>query len=455
MTGLDLLVRDGLVVTPRGSFRASIGIEDGVIVAIGSSSTMPKAERTIDASGLLVFPGIIDEHVHFREPGLEWKEDFRTGSMAAAAGGVTTVLEMPNTDPPTVDAEGFRAKLEAASRKSLVDFGLYAGVLPGRVEALRELAELGAVGVKVYMSETTGIREPVDDLDLIRAMRLASSLGLRVGVHAEDGRMISRLREELRATGQREPLLHVRARPVEGEVLAVARALLAARITGCGLHVFHLSSADALSVIRALRPLGIDVTVETCPHYLLLDGEEALRRLGNVAKVNPPVRGRADAEALWEALSSGEVDAIGSDHAPHLPQEKAVEDVWSAPSGFPGVETTLPLMLTEVHRGRLSYERLAALLSENPARIWGLYPRKGAISVGSDGDLTLVDPDVEWVIRSDRLHSKSRVTPFEGFRVRGRPVYTVVRGEVVMDRGEVLEDARKGRLVRPLRRGER
>ncbi|MEM0374744.1 MAG: allantoinase AllB [Nitrososphaerota archaeon] len=455
MTALDLLVRDGLVVTPKGTFRASIGIEDGVIVAIGSSASMPMAERTIDASGLLVFPGIIDEHVHFRDPGLEWKEDFRTGSMAAAAGGVTTVLDMPNTDPPTVDADGFRAKLEAASRKSLVDFGFYAGVVPGRVEELRELAELGVVGVKVYMSETTGIREPVDDLDLIRTMRVASSLGLRVGVHAEDGRTISRLREELRATGQRNPLLHMRARPVEAEVLAVGRALLAARLTGCGLHVFHLSSAAALEVIRALRPLGVDVTVETCPHYLLLDGEDSLSKLGNVAKVNPPIRGRADAEALWDAIARGEVDAIGSDHAPHLPQEKMVDDVWSAPSGFPGVETMLPLMLTEVHKGRLSYEKIAALLSENPARIWGLYPRKGSIMIGSDGDLTLVDPDAEWVIRADRLHSKSKVTPFEGLRVRGKPVYTVVRGEVVMERGEVVEDARRGQLVRPVRRGER
>jgi len=452
LSRLDLVVRGGLIVTPRGTFRASIGIEGGVIVAIGSTETMPPAERKIDADGLLVFPGIIDEHVHFRDPGLDWKEDFRTGSMAAAAGGVTTVLDMPNTEPPTVDRQGFLSKLEAASRKSVVDFGFYAGVVPGKVDALRELAELGAVGVKLYMSETTGIGEPVDGLDLIRAMEVAASLGLRVGVHAEDGRTIAALREVLRAGGRRDPLAHMEARPVAAEVLAVARALLAAKATGCRVHVFHLSSGEALGVIRALRPMGIDVTVETCPHYLLLDGREALTRHGNVAKVNPPIRSREDAEALWEALRRGEIDAIGSDHAPHLPEEKKVEDVWTAPSGFPGVETMLPLMLTEVHRGRLTFGEVSWLLSEGPARIWGLYPRKGAIAIGSDGDLTIVDPNAEAVIRSESLHSKSKVTPFEGLRVKGLPVYTVVGGEVVMEKGEVREDARKGRLVRPLRR---
>jgi len=452
LSRLDLLVSDGLVVTPRGTFKASIGIEDGVIVEIGSSASMPPAERKIDAEGLLVFPGVIDEHVHFREPGFEHKEDFRTGSMAAAAGGVTTVLDMPNTEPPTVDEHGFRVKLEAASRKSIVDFGFYAGVVPGKVEALRRLAELGAVGVKVYMSETTGIKEPVDGLDLIRAMELAASLGLRVGVHAEEGRLIAALRELMRTGGRKDPLAHMEARPVAAEVIAIAKALLAAKTTGCRLHVFHLTSGEALSVIRALRPLGIDVTVETCPHYLLLDGREALERLGNVAKVNPPIRSKSDSEALWDALRKGEIDAIGSDHAPHLPEEKGSEDVWSAPSGFPGVETMLPLMLTEVHRGRLTFTDLSRLLSEGPARIWGLYPRKGAIAIGSDGDLTIVDPNAESVIRSERLHSKSKVTPFEGFRVRGMPVYTVVRGEVVMEKGEVREDARKGKLVRPLKR---
>ncbi|MFZ8858080.1 MAG: dihydroorotase [Candidatus Caldarchaeales archaeon] len=264
--------------------------------------------------------------------------------------------------------------------------------------------------------------------------------------------MIAALRELMRAGGRKDPLAHMEARPIAAEVFAVAKALLAAKITGCRLHVFHLSSGEALSVIRTLRPLGMDVTVETCPHYLLLDGREALERLGNVAKVNPPIRSKSDSEALWDALRKGEIDAIGSDHAPHLPEEKGSEDVWSAPSGFPGVETMLPLMLTEVHRGRLTFTDLSRLLSEGPARIWGLYPRKGAIAIGSDGDLTIVDPDAESVIRSERLHSRSKVTPFEGFKVRGMPVYTVVRGEVVMEKGEVREDARKGKLVRPLKR---
>ncbi|MEN3047792.1 MAG: allantoinase AllB [Candidatus Caldarchaeales archaeon] len=446
----DLVVRNATVVTPVEVFRATIGIEDGRISAIGTDATVPRGEVEVDASGLVVLPGVIDEHVHFREPGMEHKEDFGTGSTAAAAGGVTTVLDMPNTVPPTVDGESFDLKLERASAKSVVDFGLYGGYRRGRW-SLEELTSRGIVGLKLYLSETTGISEFPDDHEVIELMRRCARADVRVGVHAEDGRMIAALREALRAAGRSDPMAHLEARPVEAEVVAVARVLTAAWLTGAKVHVFHVTSSQCLQLAERFKAMGVDVTLETCPHYLILDGDEALRRLGNVAKVNPPIRGRGHAEALWEGIRRGLIDAVGSDHAPHLPEEKRSEDVWTAPSGFPGVETMLPLMLDRVNRGDLALGELVRLVSENPARIWGLYPRKGAIAVGSDADLTVVDLREERRISSEALHSRSKVTPFEGMKARGWPVYAVVRGEIVAERGEVVGGAGHGVLVVPKR----
>lgn len=448
----DLVVRNATVVTPDDVFRATIGVEDGRISAIGTDATVPRGEVEVDASGLVVLPGVIDEHVHFREPGMEHKEDFGTGSAAAAAGGVTTVLEMPNTIPPTVDGESFDLKLERASAKSVVDFGLYGGYRRGRW-SLEELTSRGIVGLKVYLSETTGISDFPEDHEVIELMRRCARAGVRVGFHAEDGKMIAALREALRAAGRSDPMAHLEARPVEAEVVAVARVLTAAWLTGAKVHVFHVTSSQCLELAERFRAMGVDVTLETCPHYLLLDGEEALRKMGNVAKVNPPIRDRSHAEALWDGIRRGLIDAVGSDHAPHLPEEKRAEEVWVAPSGFPGVETMLPLLLNRVNRGELTLRRLVRLVSVNPAKIWGLHPRKGTIAVGSDADLTIVDLSAERRISSEALHSRSKVTPFEGVTVRGWPVYTVVRGEVVAERGDVVGRPGHGRLIVPERRG--
>lgn len=453
MSKIDLVIKNATVVTSDEVFKATIGVQDGRIFSIGTEVTVPPGERTIDASGLIVMPGVIDEHVHFREPGMEHKEDFRTGSMAAAAGGVTTILEMPNTIPPTVDGASFDLKLQRASEKSLVDFGLYCGYVRESFESLEELTYRGCVGLKLYMSETTGISEFPEDWEVLTVLRRCSELGLRVGVHAEDGKMVRALRESLRASGRSDPLAHLECRPIEAEVLAISKVLTAAWLTGARLHVFHLTSAPSVELAESFRALGAKVTLETCPHYLLLSGDETMTRLGNLAKVNPPLRSRVHSERLWDALRGGKIDAVGSDHAPHLPEEKAVEDVWSAPSGFPGVETMLPLMLDQTNKGTIPLSEVVRLLSESPARIWGLYPMKGAIKIGSDADMTVVDLGLTRRISSSDLHSKSKLTPFEGFTVKGWPVYTIVRGEVVAERGEVFERAQRGRLVFPLKLG--
>lgn len=454
MTSIDLVVKGGTLVTPQTSLKGSVAINDGKIVAIGSDGVMPRAERVIDASGLYVLPGIIDAHVHFREPGLEYKEDFRTGSMAAAAGGVAAVVDMPNVNPPTQDAESFKLKLERAAQKSLVDFAILGVVLPTNIDKIRELADLGAIGYKIFMGETVGNLPSPDDWELILAFQEIAKVGLRVCVHAENRSITSHLVSEFKKKGRSDPLAHLESRPSLSEAEAVNRAILFTKPFGTKLHIVHMSSKEGVELVSQAKADGVQVTAETCPHYLLIDGFE-IKRLGPLLKMNPPVRGLDHTEALWRGLKSGVIDMIATDHSPHAIEEKFKDNIWDAIAGWPGVETMLPLMLNEVNRGRISVNEIVKYMSEGPARVWDMYPSKGSLSVGSDGDLTIVDLRQETVISADNLHSKNKFTPFDGWRVRGVPVYTIVGGRVVMERGEVYEDSGRGRLIQPLSNSKR
>jgi len=446
---VDLVIKNGTLVTPQNSFRGSVAIDEGKIVAIGSDDAMPQANKVIDATGLHVLPGIIDGHVHFREPGLEYKEDFRSGSMAAAAGGVTTILDMPNVNPPTHDADSFRLKLERAKHKSIVDFGIFAVVLPTNIDKIKELAEMGVVGYKIFMGETIGNLPSPDDWELIVAFEEIAKTGLRVGVHAENRAITTHLVNEFKKKGRTDPLAHLDSRPSISEAEAMNRAILFTKPFGTKLHIFHLSSREGVSIMQEAKAEGLPVTAETCPHYLLIDGAETIKRLGPLLKMNPPVRSREHGDALWHGLKTGAVDMIATDHSPHAKEEKFRENIWDAIAGWPGVETMLPLMLNEVNKGKLTLNELAKYMSENPARVWDIYPAKGSLTVGSDGSITIVDMKKEWVISAEKLHSKSKLTPFDGWKVKGIPVYTIVGGKIVMENGEVYEDATRGKLVKP------
>jgi dihydroorotase len=445
---VDLVLQGGTLVTEQGSLPGGLAIDGGKVVALGASANRLRGERVLDAYGLYILPGVIDGHVHFREPGLEHKEDFHSGSMAAAAGGVTTVLDMPNVNPPTADPESFGIKLERAREKSIVDFGIFAVVLPSNLGRIRELAGLGIVGYKIFMGETVGNLPSLDDQEMSRAFEEVAKSGLRVGVHAEDRAMTRRLAEELKRGGRSDPLVHLESRPSASEAEAVRRAIALAKPHSAKLHVFHLSSKEGVGLVAQARGEGLPLTSETCPHYLLFDGT-AIKDLGPLLKINPPVRGPEHSRALWEGLRNGTIDMIASDHSPHTPEEKFKSNFWEAVSGFPGVETMVPLMLNEVSRGRLALSDIARYISVNPAKVWGLHPRKGSLGQGADGDVTVVDLRAEATIRAENLHSKSKITPFGGWAVRGLPVYTVVGGRVVMERGQVLEDAGRGSLVSP------
>lgn len=443
----DLVVRDGWVVTPAGVFRGGVAIRDGVFAAIGADEALPQGAQTVEAGGRHILPGVIDTHVHFREPGLTHKEDLATGSAAAACGGVTTVLEMPNTVPPTSTVEAFQAKKALAEARSHVDVGLYGVVLQDNVERLPALAQAGVVAFKLFMGETTGGIPAPDDGRFLEACALIAKTGLVLAVHAENNPIIQRWMARYKAEGRTDPKVWDEARPAIAELEAIQRAILFAAQYGTKLHIVHLTARDALPLIAAARARGLRVTAETCPHYIFLDSSQA-NRLGTLFRMNPPIRSREDADALWAGLLDGRVDSIATDHAPHTREEKVRPSIWDVQSGFPGVETCLPLLLTAVSQGRMSLTHLVRLACENPARIFGLFPQKGVIRVGSDADLVLVDLEREGKIEAAALHSKSKLSPYDGWKVKGLPVMTVVRGQVVMRDGEIVGPPR-GRVVRP------
>ncbi len=441
---VDLVIRGGRLVSSTGIMSAGIAIEGGVIVAISRDDALPDSRETIDATGKYVLPGVIDPHVHFRSPGYEYKEDWASGTAAAACGGVTTVFEMPNSDPPTSTVDALQIKQQIASRDAYVDYGVYGLLGQQNLGDLPGLARHGVIGLKCFMGNNP--IGHIDDGAMLEGLEIAASLGLRVTVHAENATIIERKTGRLRASGRRDPLAHLESRPAVCAVNAVERAVAFAEAAGAQVHIAHEGCKDALPIIRAAKHRGVAVTAETCPHYLLLTAED-MHRVGPVLRVNPPVRAAGHAEPLWSGLADGVIDMLATDHAPHAIPEKTADDIWDCVSGFGGLETAIPLLLTEVNRGRITLEQYVTWSSLAPARVWGLYPRKGVLDVGSDADIVIVDLEREATIRADRFQSKSKITPFEGFRTKGQPVCTIVRGRVVMRDGALEGRPGWGRLV--------
>jgi dihydroorotase len=445
---VDLIVRNGTVVTPTGTYHADLAIADETFVAIAVPGALDlwTARDTCDAAGLHVLPGIIDAHVHFRDPGLEYKEDFSSGSRAAVMGGVTTVIDMPNTRPPTSTADRVLSKRRIAERRSYCDFGLFGLLGHDNLDDLLPMARAGIAGYKCFLAETTGTLQPPDDGVLLEALQRIRPTGLRVGFHAENNEIIQHRSASLQAQGRTDPLAHFQARPTVAEVEAIQRAALFAHQVGTPIHIFHLTSRQGLEMVERWRARGVDITCETAPQYCYLTAE-AMPELGGLLKINPPVREAGHGEALQHGLAEGRINAIATDHAPHTLAEKTAADIWQTLSGFAGVETSVRLFLTyAVGAGAMSLQQYVRAASEGPARMWGLYPRKGAIRVGSDADLTIVDLQREGIIAAASLHGKNNHGPWEGHRTRGEAVATVVRGKFVMRNGELLDPPR-GRMV--------
>src|SRR5438105_4588579 len=452
---MDLAIR-GAIVISDGAYARDVLIRDGRIAALvepGASS----ADAEIDGRGLLALPGVVDAHVHFNEPGrVEW-EGWTTGSRGAAAGGVTTVIDMPlNSLPPVLDGPSFDLKRAAGERSSIVDFALWGGLVGGDPAPLRELAVRGAVGVKAFLCDSGVAEFPAVAADeLVPAMRAAAASGLLVAVHAEDEDVLREATDRVHAIGRRDPGAWLASRPVAAEIRAVARACGAARDGGARLHVVHLSAVDALGAIGLARAAGTDVTVETCAHYLVFDEADALVD-GPLLKCAPPIRDAANREALWDALQSGRIDLVASDHSPCPAADKlrGGDDIFAAWGGVSGVQSLLPALFTEARRragGILDVRKIAGFiawrLAARPAERFGLGGRKGRIAAGHAADIVLFDPDREWTLHPGAVQTRSGLTPYAGRSFTGAVVRTLVRGMTVYDEGAFPAEPGHGRFV--------
>ena len=443
----DLVIHGGTIVSPDASYRASIAIKDGVIQAIGAAEAMPPAKETLDATGLHILPGAIDVHVHFRDPGYPQKEDFASGTAAAAFGGVTTVFDMPNTLPTVNDAQSLASKHKIAGAKAYVDYGLYAVLGDDSIEHVPALIEGGVIGFKLYMGNTFGRIPSPSTGAMLEAFEVVAPTGKRISLHAETNTIMERREARLRASGRTEPIAHLAARPAVVAIEAVERAATLAEWTGARIHVLHISSAAELRPLAEAKARGVEITGETCPQYLLLD-ETDYDKFGGVVRVNPPVREKPNQQPIWDAMMDGTIDMIATDHAPHAPEEKTRPDIWTVDCGFPGVETQMPLMLTEIAKGRATINDYVRWSAEKPAKVWGLYPRKGTLTVGSDADIAIVDIHRKWNIDDALIQSTSKISPWHGREATALPIYTIVRGRFVMKDRILQEDARgTGRSV--------
>jgi len=425
---MDLIIENGRVYTGGVFIERNIGILDGKIAQISGGRL--KADESVDASGLLVLPGFIDPHVHLREPGAKYKEDFYTGTCAAANGGYTAVLDMPNSPVATDSRLKLKDKIKLAEKKAVVDFSLYLGATENNLQEIERL-EYG-VPIKFYMDRSQNLFVPAEHLP--EYFKNIAEKNLFACVHAEDEKIIARGKERYKDV---ENPVHSLVRPAEAERKAIHDAVAASAQTNCRLHVCHVSTKAGLEEIAKSKATETKnlVSCEVAPHHLFLTEKDYAKR--PVLKANPPLRASADAAALWEGLVNGKIDCIASDHAPHTLEEKERE-YWQAPAGVPGLDTTLKLMLAKVNERIISLEMLVKLCSENPAKIFGLQS-KGAIAIGKDADLTLIDLKKQGIIKSEELKTKCAWSPYEGFAYRGCPVKTIVRGQVVMDGGEILE----------------
>lgn len=438
---VELVIKNARLFLPEGIIHGTLSVEGGRIARISRISSA-EGERNIDVKGKLVMPGVVDAHVHLYDPNYTHREDFESGSKAAAAGGVTSIIMMP-LDTPMLSPRNLEGAIREGEKKSLIDFALHAGIMTSEAaKYVKADVELGVRSFKLFTCAPYGL----DDSTLLKLMRLIGEAGAISFIHAEDDEILRMRTERLLEAGRKDPLAHAESRPNEAEEKAVKMVVEKARKIGCRLHLAHITTRQGAELVEGAKKKRVQVTAETCPHYLLFRKED-MREKGPYLKVNPALKSKIDILALWKALAREAIDIIVTDHAPGTREEKEVGwgDIWEAQTGIPGVETLLPLMLSEgVARARLTLERLVDAISTRPAMIFGLYPRKGVIRVGSDADLVVVDLKARARIKAENLHYKVGWTPYEGMEVRGMPVMTISRGAVIAEDNEVFGEPGHG-----------
>ncbi len=462
MSDFDTILRSGTVISPDGVTKSDIAIAEGKIVALAKDLS-GSAREEIDARNLHIFPGVIDAHVHFNEPGRTDWEGIETGSHALAAGGGTCFFDMPlNAHPPTCDVASFDLKLAAAQNKSVTDFALWGGLVPHNLEELERLADRGVIGFKAFMSNS-GIDDfpRADHATLRKGMKRAAGTGRLVAVHAESESMTQRLAQEKMTRGMTAARHYLDSRPIEAELEAIRNAIDMAGDVGCKLHVVHVSSAEGVSLITDAKKRGADVSCETCPHYLILTENDTLK-LGAIAKCAPPLRPARERDALWERVLAGEVTTIGSDHSPSPPEMKRDTNFFKVWGGISGVQHLLPLLIgapeaiDHFHDEKAgetpalppnALTLITKLTSFNVADRFSLPKTKGRVALGADADFALVDFREKYSVRAEDLFYRHKQSPYVGRTLTGRVVQTILRGQTIFKRGQIVSQ-RRGQLIR-------
>jgi len=453
MDGGRLVIRGGTLVMESALADADLIVQGERIVGIVADADVRPGDRVIDATGLLVLPGGIDAHTHARDPDDPMREGFRTATMAAAAGGITTIIEMPQAEPLAADGPSFAVRRAAAERDAVIDVAMYGAVVGGKTTAddLHAMRDAGATAIKAFMVGGSTGMTPVSDVDILRTLETLRDTGLVFTVHAENADLVADGIRRMQADGRTDPLAHAESRPPPYEAEAVQRAIFLAEVTGGRLHIAHVSCQLALAFIQAGRARGVRVTAETCPQYLVMNLSD-LARKGGFARCAPPLRTPGDVDAMWRGLADGSLDFICSDHCGYTIESKEAggKNIFDAPQGLSVIQHMLPVVYDAAINARgWSWPEIVRRTATQPARVFGLGPRKGALTLGADADIVLYDPRPETTVTRDGLLTRQKWSAFEGRTFRGRVARTLVRGQDVYRDGEIVAPAGYGRFLTP------
>ena len=441
----DLVLSNAKAYYRNDIVDCSIAVENGEVFKIGKETQMPDADEKINLQSLLLLPGFIDVHVHLRDEGKAYKEDFTSGTAAAAAGGVTTVLDMPNNEPVTMSAETLRNRMRLAERKILVNVGFYSEI-PETLREVKDITAQGAIAFKLFMANQVGGLNLDNDEAMREAFKEVAETKVPLAVHAEDKNSVSLKEQELKRAKRDGAKAFLEAHSEQAELKAIDRVLKLIADTETRVHFCHVTVKEGLDRIAEAKQAGKKVTCEVTPNHLMLSNAN-FQRIGSMLAMMPPLRSSSQVEALWNGIANGQVDVLGSDHAPHTLEEKSADRIWDAKVGVPGLETTLPLMLTQVAKQKLTLDRLVQLFSEKPAEIFKLKGR-GRLEKGAKADLVAVDFKRKFKIDASKFHSKAKFSPYDGWEVQGNPVKTLVGGVLVMDEQEIVAKPGSGKIIR-------
>lgn len=440
---MDVVIKNALIPQGDRKVLTNILVEQGTIVGFTNKLGHLQAKRVVDAKQHLVVPGCIDPHTHFMDPGFTHRETFATGSMSAAAGGLTSIIDMPCCSKPSVrDGESFQKKITPIKDQAYIDYAFWGGmtgedVREGWLDNVWPQVEAGVVAFKVYMTPSVPTFPKVTDAEMLEIFFKVAETGLPVGVHAENYDICSFYTEKLKKAGRMDGPAWAEARGAIAEKTAIELVISFAELTGARAHIVHMTSKEGVELVRRAKKRGVKITAETCPHYLMLNAEESMTKYGAFAKIAPPLRGKEDNLMHWQGLQDGTIDFVGTDHAPYeIATEKDApdSDIWNSFPGIPGVETMVPVLVSEgLNKGRLSLSRFVEVTSRNAAIHYGLYPKKGAMEIGSDADFTIIDLEREYTIDQEKTYSMAKYNPLHGLELKGKPIQTIVRGELVYD----------------------